>query len=130
MSFGRMSRCQISVLAQLHRHSNQLIDSAAPVLDSDFWLNITNYLDCSEHGPKEADWTLDPDFMFESVEVFEMKNNGTFCSANSSLEAEDQNKTNSCFVRDHPQVESCLQTFGSRAKTFWIYFAIRQVFQV
>ena len=99
-------------------------------MDDTFWLNITDYLDCSENDLGYTNWTLDPSFDFESIDVVEVNGNGTFCFANSTFEMEREDWTFSCFVKNHPLLEECLTTEGSRFKTFWIYFAIRSVFQV
>jgi hypothetical protein len=78
----------------------------APVLDDNFWLNITDYLDCTTSGPPESKWTLDTSFVADSVEVVELRGNGTFCFANSSLSEEDSVNKYSCSVVNHPQLVS------------------------
>jgi len=103
---------------------------SAPAVDDTFWLNITDYLDCSDNDLGKTNWTLDTDFDSDSISVVEMKGNGTFCFANSSLVGETEQEKFSCFVRGHPHLEECFISEGSKSETFWTYFAIRSVFQV
>ena len=71
---------------------------SAPVADPNFWKNVTEYLDCSEKGPPESNWTLDTNFEFDYVNVTEMAGNGTFCMVGNSS-SED---VFSCSVLNHP----------------------------
>ncbi len=75
---------------------------SAPVADPNlnFWNNITEYLDCSEKGPVESNWTLDTNFAFDYVNVTEMAGNGTFCTAGSSSNISEDIFT--CSILNHP----------------------------
>jgi len=73
---------------------------SAPVADPNFWNNITEYLDCSEKGPVESNWTLDTNFDFDYVNVTEMAGNGTFCTAGSSSNISED--IFSCSILNHP----------------------------
>jgi hypothetical protein len=109
---------------------NFSVHISVPMVDSEFWSNITDYLDCSANQPTETNWTLDETFNVDSVEITEIRGNGTFCLANSTFNHFEESSRFSCSIVNHPDVEKCRKTEGSQSTTFWVYLAIRSVFQV
>lgn len=71
------------------------------------------------------------DFPWNSVSTIE-NSNGSFCQAESELNLEPPNPTGifqRCLVKDYPGLRTCVKQSGSHVQTFWIYFAIRTLFQ-
>ncbi len=51
-----------------------------------------------------------------------------FCLAQSSSSAPAEGIIQTCEVIGYPDLEPCEESEGSRAVTFWVYFAVRTVF--
>ena len=94
--------------------------------------NLTSYsIVCSGDLADE----IDEDYVLNVANIT-TNGNGTFCTAAASdldLDSEVDLGPGSyikrCELVDYPRVETCITRTGKHSTSFWVYFAIRTVFQ-
>lgn len=94
--------------------------------NDDFWINI-NAASCVDNH----ELNIESDPVFEFLQVIYNKNQEPFCLASNNHSINGSTLTNYEICNyEELQLNSCHSTVGSHSKTFWVYFALRMLYQV
>lgn len=104
--------------------------NAAPVIDPDFYNNITEYMECQHpNGDSIQIDTLDTSAFAKSLSnnlvTLKMPHNETFCDLYMNYEDDVEEQNINCQIKENPFVKYCIHTEGSHTIMFFTYLFLR-----
>ena len=116
--------------------ASQLVSIQWPLCDVDSTVQscgaseafLNNFANLKQNLVCENEYSLDNNYLMLMPNTTS-NDNGTFCLSNNYNWDHDYTSFQVCNISGHPDMPQCIKKAGSHSSTFWIYFAVRTVFQ-